>query len=128
MLSDIHERGVGRIGLICADGLAGLENVIALVFPSHYDGEGCPGILVEALSASLPIIASDWKYNSEFVVNGDNGFLCDAFLPSAYIDAIKVLLTNKTLRRRMAMRSYERSRDFSASQARTFIERYLNAN
>lgn len=105
-----------------------LSKYDALVFPSHYDGEGCPGILVEALSASLPIIASDWKYNSEFVVNGDNGFLCDAFLPSAYIDAIKVLLTNKTLRRRMAMRSYERSRDFSASQARTFIERYLNAN
>lgn len=26
-----------------------------------------PGILVEALSASLPIIASDWKYNNEFV-------------------------------------------------------------
>ena len=33
MLNDIHERGGGRIGLICADGLAGLENVIAEVFP-----------------------------------------------------------------------------------------------
>ncbi len=26
-----------------------------------------PGILVEALSASLPIITSDWKYNNKFV-------------------------------------------------------------
>ena len=94
---------------------------------SQYDGEGCPGILVEALSASLPIIASDWKYNSEFVVTGDNGFLCDAFVPSAYVDAIKILLSNKTLRRRIATRAYERSREFSVSKARALVERYLNA-
>ena len=33
MLNDIYERGVGRIGLICADGLKGLEEVISEVFP-----------------------------------------------------------------------------------------------
>ena len=33
MLNDLRERGVGRIGLICADGLKGLEDVICEVFP-----------------------------------------------------------------------------------------------
>lgn len=33
MLNDIYERGVERLGLICADGLKGLEDVIAEVFP-----------------------------------------------------------------------------------------------
>lgn len=33
MLEDLHERGVGKIGLICADGLKGLEEVIGEVFP-----------------------------------------------------------------------------------------------
>lgn len=33
MLNDIYERGVERQGLICADGLKGLEGVIAEVFP-----------------------------------------------------------------------------------------------
>lgn len=33
MLNDIYERGVEKIGLICADGLKGLEDVIAEVFP-----------------------------------------------------------------------------------------------
>lgn len=33
MLNDIYERGVERVGLICADGLKGLEDVIAEVFP-----------------------------------------------------------------------------------------------
>ena len=33
MLNDIYERGVERLGLICANGLKGLEDVIAEVFP-----------------------------------------------------------------------------------------------
>lgn len=33
MLNGIYERGVERVGLICADGLKGLEDVIAEVFP-----------------------------------------------------------------------------------------------
>ncbi len=33
MLNELRERGVCRIGLICADGLRGLEDVISEVFP-----------------------------------------------------------------------------------------------
>ena len=33
MLNDLQGRGVGKIGLICADGLKGLEDVISEVFP-----------------------------------------------------------------------------------------------
>lgn len=59
-----------------------LQKYDALIFPTHYGGEGCPGILVEALSAGIPIIASNWKYNSEFVRDGVNGFLCETFVSS----------------------------------------------
>lgn len=105
-----------------------LKKYDALIFPTHYEGEGCPGILVEALSASLPIIASDWKYNNEFVTNGDNGFLCDPFNANEYIEAIKVLLSNRTLRKRMAEQSYIRSEEFSASNARMLLHEYMNIN
>ena len=33
MLNDLYERGVSRIGLICADGLKGLDDVVSEVFP-----------------------------------------------------------------------------------------------
>ncbi len=98
-----------------------LKKYDALIFPTHYSGEGCPGILVEALMASLPIIASDWKYNSEFVNNGDNGFLCETNDTTAYVEAFKILLTNQTLRRRMAARSYELSERFSAKRAKNIL-------
>lgn len=102
-----------------------LKRYDALIFPSHYEGEGCPGILVEALSASLPIIASDWKYNSEFISNGDNGFLCAPFNPNDYIEAIQVLLFNKTLSERMANNAYERSGEFSVDKARMLLHKYM---
>ena len=103
-----------------------LKKYDALIFPSHYEGEGCPGILVEALSASLPIIASDWKYNGEFVTNGVNGFLCDTLNPNDYIEAIKILLSNKTLRARMAEQSYIKSKGFSANNARMILHGYMS--
>ena len=33
MLTELHERGVRKIGLVCADGLKGLEDVISAIFP-----------------------------------------------------------------------------------------------
>lgn len=101
-----------------------LNRYDALIFPTHYEGEGCAGILVEALSASLPIIASDWKYNREFVEDCENGFVCSTFSPIAYVEAIKMLL-NKTLRKRMAERSYEKSVDFSVDNAAFLIRKYI---
>lgn len=102
-----------------------LKRYDALIFPSHYIGEGCPGILVEALSASLPIIASDWKYNCEFVANCENGFLCETYNSNSYVEAIKVLLFNKTIRKRMAECAYERSGDFSVNRATVLINDYM---
>lgn len=100
-----------------------LQEYDALIFPSHYVGKGCPGILVEALSAGLPIIASNWKYNSEFVTNGLNGFHCETFNPKAYVDAI-IQLCNEPLRQRMSKSAYAKSEIFSADKARKQMDIY----
>lgn len=94
-----------------------LENSDVLIFPTHYEGEGCPGILVEALSAGLPIIASDWKYNSEFVEHGVNGFLCDTYCVQDYVHAIVRLYHDSVLRSLMSRHSYRKSFEFSADRA-----------
>lgn len=101
-----------------------LQKYDALIFPSHYDGEGCPGILVEALSASLPIIASDWKYNSEFVKNGINGFLCGTFNVEEYIQDI-LLLFDPVLRLNMSKHSYLLCENYSTTNARKKIKEYF---
>jgi glycosyltransferase involved in cell wall biosynthesis len=52
-----------------------LKNYFALLFPTYYEGEGFAGTVIDAEAAGVPIIASDWKYNAEVVVDGKNGRL-----------------------------------------------------
>ena len=52
-----------------------LKNYFVLLFPTTYEVEGFPGTLIDAFSAGVPVVASDWKYNSEIVTNGKNGFI-----------------------------------------------------
>jgi glycosyltransferase involved in cell wall biosynthesis len=52
-----------------------LKNYFALLFPSYYDGEGFPGTILDAFAAGLPVIATDWKYNSEIILNDSDGLI-----------------------------------------------------
>lgn len=57
-----------------------LKKYFALLFPTYYEGEGFAGTLIDAMAAGVPVIASDWKYNAEIVVQGKTGILlqtCD---------------------------------------------------
>lgn len=54
-----------------------LKNYFALLFPTYYEGEGFAGTLIDAFSAGLPVIASNWKYNSE-IVNERVGYVYPA--------------------------------------------------
>ena len=53
-----------------------LKDYYLLLFPTYYEGEGMAGTLIDALSVGLPVIASDWHYNSEIIQDSYNGFLC----------------------------------------------------
>lgn len=98
-----------------------LRTYDALIFPSHYEGEGCPGILVEALFAGLPIIASDWKYNGEFVENGVNGFLCNPFETKEYFEAINNLAKGSALRTAMKSEALRLSKKYTSANAEKIL-------
>lgn len=55
--------------------LSTLSQYDLMVFPTYYSGEGFPGTLLDALSAGVPVIASDWKYNSEIINDGYTGLI-----------------------------------------------------
>lgn len=52
-----------------------LKTYFVLLFPTYYEGEGFAGTAIDAFSAGVPVLASDWKYNSEVVKEGINGGL-----------------------------------------------------
>ena len=55
-----------------------LQRYFLLLFPTFYVGEGFPGTLIDAFSAGVPVLASDWRYNTELVDDNINGFIVKA--------------------------------------------------
>lgn len=46
-----------------------------MLFPTYYSGEAFPGVIIDAMVSGIPVIASDWQDNPEFVEHGKNGLL-----------------------------------------------------
>jgi glycosyltransferase involved in cell wall biosynthesis len=62
-------------GFLGQDALGVLCKYFALLFPSYYEGEGFPGTISDSLFSGLPVIVSDWKYNSEIIKDGVTGLV-----------------------------------------------------
>lgn len=54
-----------------------LRDCFMLLFPTFYKGEGMPGTILDAFSAGLPVIATDWHFNGNLVRTGDTGYCYD---------------------------------------------------
>lgn len=61
-----------------------LAEYTAMLFPTFWPGEGFPGVLIDALMAGLPVIASDWHFNPDIVEDGKTGII----IPNQNIDAL----------------------------------------
>ena len=72
-----------------------IKDYYALLFPTYWDGEGFPGTIVDAFSAGLPVIASNWNCNSEIVQNEVNGILYPNKINKDLKESIQWLIENK---------------------------------
>lgn len=52
-----------------------LKDRFALLFPTYYEGECFAGTVLDAFLSRTPIIANDWKFNSEVIRDREDGFL-----------------------------------------------------
>ena len=82
--------------------------------PSLY--EGFAYVLIEALQAGLPIVATPVGGASESIVPGKNGFIVPHNPIEPLVSALRQLGLDGDLRRRMALASKERAGDFSISR------------
>lgn len=73
-----------------------LKSSFMLLFPSYYAGEGMPGTIIDAFSAGLPVIATDWHFNGELVKNGITGYCYDWQKPELLTAHIIYAVTHPT--------------------------------
>ncbi len=67
-------------------------------FPSYYRSENLPLVIIEAMAAGLPVIASDWRGIRSLVENRVTGLLIPPHDISKLTDALESLAQNPQLR------------------------------
>ena len=72
-----------------------IKDYYALLFPTYWKGEGFPGTIVDAFSAGLPVIATNWNCNGEIIENKKNGLLYPNLEIKNLKEAICWLIDNK---------------------------------
>ncbi|MDX8289016.1 glycosyltransferase family 4 protein [Metabacillus indicus] len=72
-----------------------------MIFPTYYEGEGFPGTILDAMTAGIPVIASDWKYNSEVLVDGKTGLLFENKSIGDLINKLNIFIDNPELVNKM---------------------------
>jgi len=89
-----------------------LSSYHVFIFPTYHDGECFPGVLLDAFFAGLPVIATDWRFNSEIIKTGKNGLLCNPRDPEDLTEKIKMLYKDENLLKKMSKNAYEMSKKY----------------
>ena len=78
----------GLLNLTTQKGYEELSQYDVFLFPTYYYNEGFPGVVIDAYIAGLPIITTDWHFNSQVVKNGVTGLLIEPKNCDALYDAM----------------------------------------
>ncbi len=87
----------------------------ALVFPSCYEGEGMPGVVLEALQCGLPVVATRWRSIGELVEHERSGLLVTPRSVDELSAAMNRLASDAELFRRLQNGARERGEEFRPS-------------
>jgi glycosyltransferase involved in cell wall biosynthesis len=89
-------------------GVVGVEEKAALYtrsdifcFPTHYEAEGMPLVILEAMSAGLPIVSTRWRSIPNVVTDGCDGFLVEPGDTNALAAHLERLATDEPHRQAM---------------------------
>ncbi|NTV20912.1 MAG: glycosyltransferase [Chlorobium limicola] len=96
----------------------------AVVVPSRFEGFGLSA--VEAMAASLPVVASDAGGLGEIIANGQNGLLFECGNVSGLLACMERLLLEPETRRRLACDAGRRASDFDIELFNRKIRKLYN--
>jgi glycosyltransferase involved in cell wall biosynthesis len=75
----------------------------ALIFPTTYEGESHAGVIIEAYSVGLPVIAYAWSAIPEIVIHGKTGLLVSPKDVEGLTLAVKRLRDEPALQNRLSL-------------------------
>lgn len=91
----------------------------ALLFPTYYPNEGFPGVMIDGFIAGLPIITTNWRYNSHIVEHGKTGWLLPIQDSEALANLMEEIVIGKHNLSSMANNCYIRAKEFDTKSVIT---------
>lgn len=99
------------------------QKASVFVFPSFYESENQPLVLIEAMGAGIPVISTKWRGIPELVVDGETGILVDVKSPELFAESMLEMVKDSNLRSQMGKSALSRYQSlFSLNQ----FERRIN--
>jgi len=92
-----------------------LRSFDVLCLPTYFPSEGYPGVVIEAMSFGLPVIATRWRAISEIVIHEENGLLCEPRDVEDLANCMIRIALDDQLRRRLGERAREVARQFDVN-------------
>lgn len=80
-----------------------------MLFPTFWNGEGFPGVVIDALIAGIPIIASDWNLNKEVIDDGDTGWIVPVHDFQALAEKMKYIIDNPQILETMSSKCLKKA-------------------
>lgn len=96
------------------DVLAGYD---VMLFPTYHPSEGFAGVFIDAFIAGLPVIASDWAYNKDCVIEGETGIVVPVHDVDALTKAMEECILGKTDLIKMAKNARAEAPKYDAKNA-----------
>lgn len=110
-------------GLLCPENVVRtLKSYDVLLLPTFYEGEGYPGVILEAYAAGIPVIASRWRSIPE-IVDESSGVLIEPKNTQMLLAAMRKLMSDSRLYRSLKRGVLKKRQYFSVNRrVSAFIE------
>lgn len=79
----------GFLNLRESEGLDKLSEFDVMLFPTYWKGEGFAGVFMDSFICGVPMIASDWAHNRQFITENENAMFVPVHDVSALTDKMR---------------------------------------
>lgn len=94
-----------------------LKSYYVLLFPTYYSGEGFAGTIIDAFSAGLPVIASNWRYNCEIVTHLKTGLIYPCGDCTSLAAAMEWVMNNREITEAMKINCINEAKKYTTHNA-----------
>jgi glycosyltransferase involved in cell wall biosynthesis len=102
-----------------------ISNYNCMLFPTYWQGEGFPGVIIDAFIAGLPVIASDWNMNRELIEEGVNGFIIPAKSKEALYEKMKFVMNNENILKEIRLNNILKAKKYHIDSVYTQLKDVL---